>query len=123
MNASSSPSATMATIMAFTTNEAETSLQSFSKMDAIAQSETRIGPVLRPLLIPCVSRHVLPGAQLKPQSAAVRLRRKPSDLINLCEIFRTRGEEYISEQPSVTPVRQRKSQPSNSGRPPFRPRS
>src|SRR6267378_3458022 len=123
MNARSSPSTKMATTMACSTNAAGLSLQSLSKMDAIAQSETRVGPVLYSFLIGCVSGYVLAGVQLKSQSATVCLRSESPDLIHLREIFRARGEEYISGKPLLVPMPQGKSKARIAGRAPFSARS
>src|SRR3989442_5682013 len=123
MNASSSPSATMATTMAFSTNAAGLSPQSFSKMDPIAQSETRIRAVLGSPLIAGVPGDVLSARNLEFQSPAVGLRSKSPNLIHDSEVFRARGEEDISGQPPVSPARQGKSKLSDSGGPPFRARS
>src|SRR5579859_378123 len=123
MNARSNPSAAMAAMMALKTNAAGPSLQSFSKMDPIAHSKTGVGAVLRAFLIACKSRQVLPVCNLQPQSAAVSLRRKTSDLIHDREIFCSGGEEDISRKPSVAPVSERKSKACDSRRPPFRIRS
>ena len=59
--------------MAFSTNAAGPSLQSFSKMDSIAQSETCVRSVLGAFLIRGVARYVLPGVYLEAQSAPVGL--------------------------------------------------
>src|SRR6266571_4379880 len=109
MNVRSSPSATMATTMAFSTNAAGPSLQSFSKMDPIAQSETRVRAVLGPLLIAGVPGYVLSARNLEFQSTAIGLRSKTPDLIHHGEVFRARGEEDVSGQPPVSPARQGKS--------------
>src|SRR5712664_5029280 len=100
----------MAATMAFSTNAAGLRLQSFSKMDAIAQSETRVGPVLCSLLIGRISCHVLPRVQLKSQSAAVCLRSESPNLIYLREVFRARGEEHISGKSPLLPAPQGKSE-------------
>src|SRR5260370_40796947 len=99
MKASRSASATMAATMAFSTNAAGPSLHSFSKMDAIAQPETRVCPVLRPLLIGRKARHILPRRYLEAQRTTEVLRGKPADLAHLCDIFCAGGEEHISGQP------------------------
>src|SRR5690242_2113263 len=92
MNARSNPSATMAAMMALKTKAAGPSLQSFLKMDPIAQSETRVRPVLRTPLIAAESRQILTVCNLQPQSAAVSLRGETTDLIHDGEIFRAYGE-------------------------------
>jgi hypothetical protein len=89
-------------------------------MDAIAQSETSVRSVLGAFLIRGVARDVLPRVYLEAQSASVGLRSESSDLIYLREILRTDSEEYASGKPLLAPIRQWKSQPGNSGRPPFR---
>src|SRR5712692_1289483 len=119
MKASSSPSAAMAATMAFSTNAAGPSLHSFSKMDAIAKSETGVRSVLGAFLIRAVDGPILPCRKLKSQSTAVGLRSESPDLIYLRKILRSGGEEYISGQSPFAPMRQRKSQAHNSGRPPL----
>src|SRR5579862_1170565 len=122
MNANNSPSAATAATMAFSTNAAGPSLQSFSKMDAIAHPETRVGLALGPLLVACVPCHVLPGRHLEAQTPAVGLRSEPPDLIRDGEVFRSDGEEDISAKALVPPVFERKSKSCNPGRTPFRTR-
>src|SRR6266700_5621553 len=120
MNARSSPSATMAAMMALKTNAAGPSLQSFSKMDPIAHSKNHVCPVLRSFLVACKSRQVLPVRNLQPQSAAVSLRRKTSNLIHDGKVFRARGKGNISGNLSVAPMRQGKSDACDSRGPPLR---
>src|SRR5215471_8674574 len=119
MKVRSSASAMIAPTMAFKTKAAGPSLQSFSKMDPIAQSETRVRAVLCSLLIAGEARHVLPRGNLKFQSAAIGLGRKTADLIHDRKILRARRKENVSRQACVSPTRQRKSKPRNSGGPPL----
>src|SRR5579863_5600881 len=81
---------------AFTTNAAGPSLQNFSKMDSIAHSITHVGLALCPLLIGRIPCHVLASCHSEFQSAAVRLRSEPSDLIDLREVLRASCEERHS---------------------------
>src|SRR5215467_13064900 len=119
MKVRSSASATIAPTMAFKTKAAGPSLQSFSKMDPIAQSETRVRAVLRALLIAYESRNFLPRGNLEFQTAAIGLCRKTADLIHDRKILRARRKENVSGQAYVSPTRQRKSKPRNSRRPPL----
>src|SRR5713226_8641685 len=106
MNASSNPSTTTATAMAFSTKAAGPSLQSFSKMDSIAESESCIRSVLGALLIRRVTFHVLPRGYLEPQSTSVGLRGKTPDLSYLCEVFRAGRIECASGEPLRAPIHQ-----------------
>src|SRR5258708_40067247 len=123
MKASSSASATMAATMALSTNAAGPSRHSFSKMDSIAQSKPGVRSALGPLLERGVPRDVLTGIDLVAQPTPIGLRSESADLINLCEVLRAGGEEYIPRKPLFSPSRERKPQPRHSGRPPFRTRS
>src|SRR5260370_19379168 len=107
MKASSSASATMAATMALSTNAAGPSLHSFSKMDSIAKPESRIRPVLRPLLIRRVARHVLSCRQLEAQSAAIGLGRDSPDLVDLREILHAGSEKYTPRNTLFSPSRER----------------
>src|ERR1700745_2050360 len=116
MNPRSSPSATMAAIMAFNTNAAGPSLQSLSKMDPIAQSKTQITAVLRALLIARISSYLLARGGLELPSAAVSLRGETPDLIHDSKVFRTGSEEDISDNASIAPVREWKAEACESRR-------
>ena len=120
MNASRSPSATSAAKIAFKTMPAGPSLWINLKMDSIAESKRSLYSVLGSFLIGGVGGQVLPPRELKFEPAAVRLRRKSSDLIHKCKIFGTRRKEHVSAQPALTSRCQRKSQPRCSGGPPLR---
>src|SRR4029077_15817405 len=93
MNVRSSPSATAATIMAFSTKGAGPSLQILSKMDAIAESQIGIGAVLRAALIGSAASDVVPLGEAETQSAAIGLRGEPANLIGAGKVFGARGEE------------------------------
>src|SRR5258708_13013924 len=121
MNASSSPSTTTATAMAFSTKGAGPSLQSFSKMDSTGESESCVRSALGALLIRRVAFHVLPRGYLEPQSTSVGLRGKTSDLSCLREVFRSGRIERASEEPLRAPICQWEFQPRDSRRPPFAP--
>src|SRR5207249_10372939 len=110
----------MAAMMALNTNAAGPSLQSFSKMDPIAQSKTGVGPVLRALLIACKSRHVLAVRNLQPQSAAVRLRSEAADSLHDREIVRAGAVRHIPGKPGVAPVCEGYPKACNSRTPPVR---
>src|SRR6266851_4047964 len=114
MKASSSASATIAATIAFSTKAAGPSLHSFSKMDSIAKPESRIRPVLRPLLIRSVARHILPCRYQETQSATVGLRSESPDLVDLREILCTGREKNISRKTLLVPTRQRKPQARHS---------
>src|SRR6266581_3501153 len=86
MNASRSPSATSAAKIAFKTMPAGPSLWINLKMDSIAESKRSLYSVLGSFLIGGVGGQVLPPRKLKFEPAAVRLRRKSSDLIHKCKI-------------------------------------
>src|SRR5215472_771931 len=118
MNARSSPSATMAAIMAFNTNAAGPSLQSLSKMDPIAQSKTQITAVLRALLIARICGYLVARSDLESPAAAVSLRGETPDLIHDSKVFRTGSEEDISENVFIAPVREWKVEACESRRPP-----
>src|SRR5437764_8119348 len=119
MNARSRASAAIATRMALNTRAAGLNLQSFSKIDVIAQSEGHVGSVLRALLVSDKTGHVLPSGNLIPQSAAVSLRSETSDLVDNREVFRAGCEKQVSRKPSFSPACQGKPQAPNSGRLPF----
>src|SRR5260370_22759509 len=92
-------------------------------MDSIAQSKTGVRSALGPLLERGVPRDVLTGIDLVAQPTPIGLRSESADLINLCEVLRAGGEEYIPRKPLFSPSRERKPQPRHSGKPPFRTRS
>src|SRR5882762_8873275 len=117
---SNNTSATITEMIAFTTNAAGPSLRNVSKADAIGKSKTCLPPVLRSLLIGREARHVLACRQLKAQTAAIRMRRKLSDLIHLREIFRPHRIEDISAQAALVPSGNRKSYSCHPRRTPFR---
>src|SRR4029077_13937736 len=100
---SNNTSATITEMIALTTKAAGPSLRNVSKADAIGKSKTCLPPFLRSLLIGCEARHVLARRQLEAQTAAVRVRRKLPDLINLREILRPYRIENISSQAALVP--------------------
>src|SRR5579864_7621326 len=110
----------MAAIMALNTNAAGPSVQSFLKMDPIAQSKTQIATVLCALLIAGISCYVLLVCNLESQSATVRLRSETPDLVDDREVLRARREENISRKARVAPMRKGKSQTPESGGFPLR---
>src|SRR6266851_5054244 len=117
---SNNTSATITEMIAFTTNAAGPSLRNVSKADAIGKSKTCLPSVLRSLLIGREARHVLACRQLKAQTAAIRMRRKLSDLIHLREIFRPQRIEDISSQAALVPSGDRKSESCHPRGTPFR---
>src|SRR5215470_16111397 len=119
MKVRSSASAMIAPTMAFKTKAAGPSLQSFSKMDPIAQSETRVRAVLCSFLIAGEARHVLTRGHLEFQPAAVSLGRETADLIHDRKILRARSKKNVSGQARVSPALQRECKLRNSGRPPL----
>src|SRR5260370_42108961 len=119
MNASSSPSTTTATAMAFSTKGAGPSLQSFSKLESRGESESCVRSALGALLIRRVAFHVLPRGYLEPQSTSVGLRGKTPDLSYLCEVFRAGRIERASGEPLRAPIRQWEFQARDSRRAPF----
>src|SRR5690242_14551478 len=96
MKASSSASATMAAIMAFSTKGAGPNLHSFSKMDAIAESKTGVRSALRAFLIGGVAGHVVSWRHLHSQATAIGLRCEAADLVDLREILGAGGKEHVS---------------------------
>src|SRR5882762_3660481 len=105
--------------MAFSTNAAGPSLQSFSKTEAIAGSVVAIGAILCALLVGIGEGRVHARRQFKTKPASIRLRRKSSDLVRAREVFGSRGEDKISGQSRRAPFDQRKPQPRAAGRAPF----
>jgi hypothetical protein len=65
-------------------------------MDAIAESETRLCPVVRSLLEGPESTQVLSCRQLKPQASTEGVRGKSADLIYLSEILSARCKQQVS---------------------------
>src|SRR4029077_7900524 len=100
---SNSMSATIMEMIAFTTKAAGPSLRNVSKADAIGKSKTCLPAVLRSLLIGCEAGHVFTRRQLQAQAAAVRMRRKFPDLIDLPEIFCPHRVEDISCDAALVP--------------------
>src|SRR5947209_11921656 len=106
-------------MMAFRTNAAGPSRHTFSKADAIAQSDVKVGPSLRAPLIRARIAHKLPLGPRPTQPASVGLRGKTANLIDTPEIFSTRGEKYIPRETRRAPGAQGKSQPSEPRGAPF----
>src|ERR1700681_4151776 len=119
MKASSSASAAAATTMAFSTKAAGPSLQIFSKTDSIAQSRVSIRAALRPPLVRRHKGYVLARGEPEPQSAAVGLRSKASNLVGLRKVLRTDGKENVPGKLRCAPSAQLKPQARAAGGPPF----
>src|SRR5215472_1470963 len=109
----------MAAIMALNTSAAGPKVQSFLKMDPIAQSKTKVGSVLRALLIARIPSYVLLVRYLESQPTAVGLRSETPDLVNDCEILSARRKEGVSGKPPVAPMREGKSETAQPRRLPF----
>src|ERR1700722_15233881 len=114
MNASKITSAAMAPIMALNTKADGSNLCRNSKSDAIADSKARLGAVLCPLLERGVARNVLTRCKPETQAAAVSLRRKTPDLIDLSKIFGPYCIEDVSRQFSLRPMIERESKTSHT---------
>src|ERR1700722_9947861 len=109
MNASKITSAAMAPIMALNTKADGSNLCRNSKPDAIADSKARLGAVLCPLLERGVTRYVLTRCKPETQAAAVSLRRKTPDLIDLRKVFGPHCIEDVSREFALRPMLDRKS--------------
>ena len=113
----------MTEMIAFNTKAAGPSLRNVSKADPITKSKTRLCPFLRSPLVGAEAGHVLTCRELEAQTASVRLGRKFSDLIYLCEILCPDSKENISSEAALFPSRDRESESCHSRRTPFRARS
>src|ERR1700677_4499464 len=101
MNATSTTSAEIAPIIALSTKADGTNLCRNSEPDAIAGSKARLGAVLRPLLERGITSYVLTRSKAETQAAAVSLRSKTPDLIDLRKIFGPDSIEDVSRQFSL----------------------
>src|ERR1700723_1339014 len=116
MNASSSTSAAMATMIALYTKADASSLCNISEPDAIAESKTGLLAALRSLLERAVSGNVLKSGKAKTQATPIGSRCEAPNLIYLRKILRAHREKRISDEFSFRPVPQGNTQPSLAGR-------
>src|SRR6266849_422106 len=120
MKASSSASATTATMMALNTKPAGPSRQILSKMDSIAQSQIGVSSVLPASLMGDGAGDVLPLGETEAQTAAVGLRGESADLIGAGKVFSACGEKDISGELRCFRSSQRKYHSHASGGAPLR---
>src|SRR3984957_8403258 len=107
-------------MIAFSTKAAGPSLRNVSKADPISKPKARFCPTLRSLLISGETGYVLARCKLETQTASVRLGRKFSNLIDLCEILCSDGKENIPSEAAIFPLRDGKSDSCHSRRSPLR---
>src|SRR5579863_209362 len=105
MTPRSTASATIAAMIAFSTNAAGPYWRSASKVDAITQSVACFGAALSSPLINAVYGDVLARRKLISQSPSVTLRSETSDLIHACEIFRSDCVHNVPGQVLHSPIR------------------
>src|ERR1700723_3366504 len=110
INASKAASATIAPIIAFTTKADGSNLCKNSKPVAIAESIARLRAVLRSLLESGVACYVLARCKPETDAAAVGLRSKAPDLIDLRKIFGPHSIEDVSRKFSLRPMSEWKSE-------------